>query len=129
MAILVASRSFKGRLIDLMGQTQAEARAGNPEPYLQLEGPEADRFLWADSALDDERNRRFPILYIVRFRAGRAWAVGIKADEYFFVIDRNEASEPYFAMVPKDLAQYDRRMVNWVARQPDGTYYNHGVSF
>lgn len=129
MAILVASQSFKGKLIDLVGQTQAEAKAGNPEPYLQLEGPQAERFLWADSALDDARDRRFPILYIVRFRVGRAWAVGIKADEYFFVIDRNEAGEPYFAMVPKDLAQYDRRMVNWVARQPDGTYYNHGVSF
>lgn len=129
MAILVASQRFKGRLIDLVDQTQAEARAGNPEPHLHLEGPGAERFLWADSALDDERNRRFPILYIVRFRAGRAWAVGIKADEHFFLIDRNEAGEAYFAMVPKDLGRYDRRMVNWVARRPDRTYYNHGVSF
>ena len=127
MAILVASRSFKGKLIELIGQTQAAARSGNPDPYLQMEGPQAERFVWADSALDNERNRHFPILYIVRFRAGRAWAVGIKADEYFFVIDQNEAGEPYFAMVPKDLNQYDRQMVNWVSRQADGVCYNHGV--
>lgn len=125
---LEESPVFKERFLELIGKSKADVLSSNPGVFARIEGQDAERFFWRHRIKDSETGVSIPILMMVRFYRGRAWAVGIRSEDYFFMLN-NKGDSPHLTAVPKKPEEgHEPDMVNWVARKPSG-YYNHGVSY
>lgn len=122
--LLIESRTFKGKLSDLIGRSKAELLAAYAQPSWQYESSNVERLLWADQAVDDATGETHRIYYVARLINERVWAVGILSEAFFFPIQPNPTGEPYFVSVPK---QQTSLAINWVVKR-DGRLENLGVS-
>ena len=125
--LVLESTVFKGSLLDLIGKNKTEVLGLYAQPVVLNEGGRAERLVWTERARDEETGRRIALGFMARLLDGVVWAVGIQAETYFSVIEHNAQGAPYFVAVPKG-PEHDRLMVNWVAKNAEGAYYDFGVS-
>jgi len=125
--MILLTDEFKGNLTELLGKTASEAMQGLAPPRGRF--PEAggiERLEWEETVENTESGRRFTIHPSLRIEKGRVVEVGIRSDDFLFMVDLNEQGAPFFAAVPKE-GEFDPAEVNWV-RQEDGIPFNWEVS-
>jgi hypothetical protein len=125
MMIMQTDR-FKGILTEMLGKDCAEAIRGLAQPNRRIsEGSRGERLEWDEIIEDSETGRRYSIHPSARVEEGKVTAVGIRSDDFLFMIDINDQGAPFFVVVPKD-GEFEPGEVNWV-REEDGIPFNWEV--
>lgn len=123
--LLLYQRRFYGSLVGLLGRAKGEVLEGRPPPDFHFKEDRAERLGWIETARAGDR--LVTLRFTVRLFEGKVWAVGVHADDFFFIVRQNEEGEPYLVAVAKRPAD-DRRLVNWIV-EGEGRVRNLGVDF
>lgn len=135
-AIIVETDRIKGNILDVIGLGEHGISPPFPKPQMITEGEYFKTFIWYDIAYD-ETQKRFPIFYKARlykgglegsfqYEKGCIFAVGIRTNEYLFLLKREPNVDGYSWVAEKKPIS-DKYIMNWITKDSTGGFRNAGV--
>lgn len=107
----------------MLGEYRAKVVSAHIAPDFDLVGEGVERLGWIESG--QVGGKVASLYFTARLINDVVWSVGIRSEDYYFLIQTNDEGDHYFSAVPKAIGD-DRRLANWVGRR-NGFYENLGV--